>query len=64
MTLGWLFVSGLRLVVIWLWFIMVARCFSVRLMMIRMIMMMVISVVIVVCIIVVVRIVVIISVEM
>ena len=63
MTLSWCFVGGLRLVVIWLWFVVVARCFLVRLMMIRIVMMMVISVVIVIGVIVVICIVVVISVE-
>ena len=60
MTLGWCFVGGLRLVVIWLWFVMVARCFSVRLMMMRIVIMMVISVVVVISIVMVVSVIVII----
>ena len=64
MTLGWCFVGGLRLVMICLWFVVIARCFPVRLMMIRIVMMMVISVVMIISVIVVICIVVIISVEM
>ena len=60
MTLSWCFVGGFRLVVIWLWFVVVARCFLVRLMMIRIVMMMVISVVMVVSVVIVIGVIVVI----